>query len=82
MRIIGRIQMDVSRTTINFADAVEALLAGHRSKVFSVVTIDGKQERGYAPVTLGADYLQCHSADGQNVRIYPLRSLVSITPAG
>lgn len=53
-------RMDVSRIGTHFHDAIEALLRGHRCKVFSIVTIDAKQKRGYAPVTAGLDCLQCH----------------------
>jgi hypothetical protein len=41
--------MQVTRQDSQFADAVDKLLAGHRSKAFVVVTPDRKQERGYAP---------------------------------
>jgi hypothetical protein len=76
--------MQVTRLDSQFADAVDKLLAGHRSKAFSVVTADGKQERGYAPVTIGKDFFQCRSGadDHQNDRIYPLAAIISITPSG
>jgi hypothetical protein len=76
--------MQVTRQDAVFADAVEKLLAAHRSKAFSVVTADGKQERGYAPVTIGKDFFQCRSGadDNQNDRIYPLAAIISITPSG
>lgn len=76
--------MQVTRVGINFVDAVAALLEAHKSRVFSIVTIDGKQERGYAPVTLGRDFLQCQSGpeERQNPRIYPLGAIVSVTPSG
>jgi hypothetical protein len=76
--------MQVTRDDGLFADAVEKLLGGHRSKAFSVVTADGKQERGYAPVTIGAGFLQCRSGadDKQNDRIYPLSAIISIMPSG
>ena len=35
--------MQVTRQDNQFADAVDKLLAGHRTKAFSVVTADGKQ---------------------------------------
>jgi hypothetical protein len=76
--------MQVTRQDSEFADAVDKLLAGHRSKAFSVVTADGKQERGYAPVTIGKDFFQCRSGadESQNDRIYPLSAIISITPSG
>lgn len=76
--------MQVTRDEGMFADAVEKLLAGQKSKAFSIVTIDGKQERGYAPVTVGKDFLLCRSApdERQNDRIYPLSAIVSIMPSG
>jgi hypothetical protein len=76
--------MEVTRQDNQFADAVDKLLAGHRSKAFSVVTADGKQERGYAPVTIGKDFFQCRSGanDNQSDRIYPLSAIISITPSG
>jgi hypothetical protein len=76
--------MDVTRDEVVFADALAKLLTGHRSKAFSVVTADGKQERGYAPVTIGRDFLQCRSAadEKQNDRIYPLAAIISVTPSG
>jgi hypothetical protein len=76
--------MQVTRQDSQFADAVDTLLAAHRSKAFSVVTADGKQERGYAPVTIGKDFFQCRSGadDNQNDRIYPLSAIISITPSG
>ena len=76
--------MQVTREVGAFGDAVEKLLTAHRSKAFSVVTADGKQERGYAPVTIGKDFFQCRSGadDNQNERIYPLGAIISITPSG
>jgi hypothetical protein len=76
--------MEVTRDDGVFADAVAKLLAGHRSKAFSVVTADGKQERGYAPVIIGKDFLQCRSGadEKQNERIYPLIAIISILPSG
>jgi hypothetical protein len=76
--------MQVTRQDNQFADAVDKLLAGHRTKAFSVVTADGKQERGYAPVTIGKDFFQCRSGtdDNQNDRIYPMGAIISITPSG
>ncbi len=76
--------MQVTRDDGGFADAIEKLLAGQKSKAFAIVTIDGKQERGYAPVTIGKDFLMCRSGtdERQNDRIYPLSAIVSITPSG
>ena len=75
--------MQVTRTTGAFADAIAQLLEAHHSKAFSIVTADGKQERGYAPVTIGGDFLQCRSGleERQNDRVYPLFSIVSIMPS-
>ena len=76
--------MQVSRTETSFADSVAALLETHKPRVFSIVTIDGKQERGYAPVIVGPDFLMCQSGaeERQNQRIYPLGAIVSVTPSG
>ena len=76
--------MQVTRTETSFADSVATLLEIHKPKVFSIVTIDGKQERGYAPVTVGTDFLMCQSSqeERQNPRIYPLSAIVSIMPSG
>jgi hypothetical protein len=76
--------MQVVRQDSVFADAIEKLLGGHRSRAFSVVTADGKQERGYAPVTIGRDFLQCRSGadEKENERVYPLSAIISITPSG
>lgn len=76
--------MEVTRENGVFADAVIKLLEGHRSKAFSIVTADGKQERGYAPVIVGRDFLQCRSSpdDKQNDRVYPLAAVISIMPSG
>ncbi|MCC7348907.1 MAG: hypothetical protein IT538_16075 [Variibacter sp.] len=76
--------MDITRDDSAFPEAILHLLEGHRSKVFSIVTVDGKQERGYAPVVVGRDYLRCRSGleERQLDRIYPLTSIVSITPSG
>lgn len=76
--------MQVTRDDGVFADAVAKLLGGHRSKAFAIVTADGKQERGYAPVTIGRDFLQCRSSpdENQNERIYPLGAIISIMPSG
>jgi hypothetical protein len=76
--------MQVDRDEGVFADAIARLLEAHRYKAFSIVTADGKQERGYAPVTIGRDFLQCRSsADAnQNDRVYPLAAIISVTPSG
>jgi hypothetical protein len=76
--------MEVTRENGVFADAVIKLLEAHRSKAFSIVTADGKQERGYAPVIVGRDFLQCRSSpdDKQNDRVYPLSAVISIMPSG
>lgn len=76
--------MQVTRQDGVFADAIEKMLTAHRSKVFSILTVDGKQERGYAPVIIGADFLQCRSGmdENQHDRLYPLAAITSITPSG
>lgn len=76
--------MQITRVDTSFVEGVAALLEMHKPRVFSVVTIDGKQERGYAPVIIGRDFLQCLSGpdDRQNQRIYPLSAIVSILPSG
>ena len=76
--------MQIIRQDSSFADAIMALLETHRSKVFSVVTADGKQERGYAPVIIGRDFLQCQSSPDErpNQRVYPFSAIVSVTPSG
>jgi hypothetical protein len=75
--------VQVTRNDVAFADAVASLLEAHPSKAFSIVTTDGKQERGYAPVVIGNDFLQCRSGldERQNDRVYPLFSIVSIMPS-
>ncbi|MEA2933714.1 MAG: hypothetical protein QOD74_360 [Variibacter sp.] len=76
--------MQITRQDISFADGVATLLEAHKSRVFSIVTADGKQERGYAPIFFGRDFLQCQSApdDRQNQRIYPFSAIISIMPTG
>ena len=76
--------MQIIRQDNSFADAIMAMLEAHRSKVFSVVTTDGKQERGYAPVIIGRDYLQCQSSldERTSQRVYPFSAIVSVTPSG
>jgi hypothetical protein len=77
------VPMQVTRQDSLFADAVAALLTAHPSRAFSVVTADGKQERGYGPVTVGKDFLQCRAGadERQGERIYLLSGIISITPA-
>ena len=77
--------MQVTRATGTFADAIIQLLEAHPGgKAFAILTTDGKQERGYAPVTVGIDFLQCRSGleERQNERLYPLAAIVSIMPSG
>jgi hypothetical protein len=75
--------MQATRDEGGLADAVRALLEGHHSKAFVIVTADGKQERGYAPVVIGSDFLQCRSGPTETqCRVYPLHAIISITPAG
>jgi hypothetical protein len=75
--------MQVTQSSGTFAEAVLQLLESHPNKAFSLVTTDGKQERGYAPVIVGADFLRCRSGLGEreNDRVYPLASIVSIMPS-
>jgi hypothetical protein len=75
--------MQVTRNDDSFANAVAKLLEDHPSKAFSIATTDGKQERGYGPVTVGRDFLQCRSGvdERQNDRVYPLVAIVSIMPS-
>ena len=76
--------MQITRQDNSFAEAIMALLEAHRPKVFSVVTADGKQERGYAPVIIGRDFLQCQSSSDErpSQRIYPFSAIISVTPSG
>jgi hypothetical protein len=75
--------MQVTRSANSFVDAVEQILGAHPSKAIAIVTVDGKQERGYGPIIIGTDFLQCRSGleERQNDRLYPLASIVSVMPA-
>jgi hypothetical protein len=76
--------VQITRNDSAFADALAQLLQAHRPNAFSIATVDGKQERGYGPVIIGSDFLQCQSSpdEKQNERIYPLSSIVSVMPSG